>query len=172
MIKGVTYRNGDWYTMGSAFIYLDLKSEAQFPEYVERTNYWRTIFNEPIFEPFFSAIQHKLSTEVFNVPVEFLAECVSGGEKIPVGYPGFHIFPGHDTLVAFFGKKHKDRQWEALLKFPQIKRFFLGQEIKNHFSITIPLVLPFMGGGMLTGEKLDEMYWYREGKLVHAQRGL
>lgn len=162
--RKVNYRNGDWYTLGTS-LYLDLKSEKQFPEYVNKTAYWKRIMREPFFRGPLDIFRKKLSAQVFrgikDVDVQFLAD-VPG---LPVGYPGFHIFPGFENLVAFFGRKHKDLQWEQLFKIPQVQGFFEGKEVGSHFSLTLPLLLPFLGGGLLRGEKLDNFTEYKQGSL-------
>lgn len=165
--RRVSYRNGDWYTLGSS-LYLDLKSEQQYGEYVEKSLYWQSMLNDPTIKPFLDEIRLRLEKNVFGKKTFFLADIDNQGiakTKMPVGYPGFHIFPGHETASAFFGRKHQDRQHEALFQIPLIKDNFKKENVSMHFSFTIPLRLPYMGGGMLLGSNLEEFYPYKENSL-------
>lgn len=52
----------------------------------------------------------------------------------------------------FFGKVHTDQQWETLLKMPGLKYSGINEIIpESVMSLTLPICLPFLGGGMLMG---------------------
>lgn len=71
--RRVSYRNGDWYTLGSS-LYLDLKSEQQYGEYVEKSLYWQSMLNDPTIKPFLDEIRLRLEKNVLGKKTFFLAD--------------------------------------------------------------------------------------------------
>jgi hypothetical protein len=130
------YRNGNWYTLGSS-MYLDLRSKETYPDYLQRLDYWATVMLQN-FGPVLDVLYQRL-TRLLGKNVIFLRDAGAS-----VSYPGFHIVPGDETLSAFFGKRHKDLQWQQLTNLPDFP--FKSEQMKNHFSFTLPLKLPYLGG--------------------------
>lgn len=154
------YRNGSWYTLGAS-IYLDLTEASQLDSFTSKTLYFNGILRNTL-GMFYRDFLHELKV-THNLPWVFLAD------KYPLApLPGFHIFPPEETLQMPFGKTHQDLQWEALWQMPG----FTPPKEVEHFTFTLPLVMPYQGGGMLipsaVGDDMD-FFFYEEGNLyVHS----
>lgn len=148
--RKVNYRNGQWFTLGST-LYLDLKDESGFVDYQTKVDYFNQIL-ESDFGGMLDEVKSRLKKH-FGIDVKFLSEVFK-----PAGLPGFHIFGPEETNQVFFGKVHQDKQWEALLQMPNFP--FPKLFDCEVWSFTIPLVLPFLGGGMNYG---GEVVSYSEG---------
>lgn len=146
------YRNSPFYTVGAP-IYLDLNSEADYPNYTQKVAYFNNVT---------SAFTSEMG-EIF-LAVDWNFRLLSGVSK-----PGFHIFPPHPTSQYFFGKFHEDRQWGVFPKLPEIPNDWLSSlTAESHFSFTYVLKLPQAGGGLYIGDK-NNYYPYEQNALyVHS----
>lgn len=156
------YRNGHWYTLGAS-IYMDLTSPESLAAFAQKTEYFNYIMRS-VFHGFYTCFIVNFQESLPGSNVQFLNDV---HDLSPL--PGFHIFPPEETLQAPFGKVHTDIQWQALERLPNFP-FPNGE--KTHFTFTLPLVMPYQGGGMLIpmekGEGM-EFYFYEEGNLyIHS----
>jgi hypothetical protein len=159
--KSLKYRKGDFYTMG-ANLYIDgelaLKDSASF---IKKVEYWNGVMSDTFPGELYS-IAGLLERDVFKgKKVQYVADF------FPIGLPGFHIFTGFETGAWFFGNEHQDQQWKPLLANDLFKRKFQVERIDGHFSLTLPLKLPYTGGGLLIGEGLKTFYQYKERAMYH-----
>jgi len=155
--RKLKYRNGDWYTIGTPS-YLDLNySEINIQAYAEKVKY----FNGVLFDLYSEyVIDLPASLGLTNaVPLCFLYPLAS--------MFGIHLFPSRQGAQYFLGKIHQDLQWELLFKLPDFP--FKKEDVSKHFSFTIPLLLPYMGGG-LNLER--ERYEYAERALYYHDTGI
>lgn len=158
------YRNGHWFTLGAS-VYMDLTSEAAVPAFAQKTGYFNFIMRS-VFPEFYSMFLENFARTLPGSNVQFLNDI---HDFAPL--PGFHIFPPEETLQAPFGKIHTDIQWQALERLPDFP--FPGAKM-HHFTFTLPLVMPYQGGGMLIpakegAEMPTEFYFYEEGNLyIHS----
>lgn len=160
-----TYRNGKWYTIGAS-VYMDLNRPEDLAPFLQRANYFNVVmqqnFKELLVE-FLDRLNGTVSKESDHT-YQYLYNVYRLGPL-----PGFHIFPPEETLQAPFGKIHRDLQWEALFQIPDFP--FELKDVTNHFTFTLPLVLPYQGGGMFIPdeEDKDKLYQYQEGALyIHS----
>lgn len=154
------YRNGKWYTLGSS-VYMDLTKKEDLAPFVQKTGYFNIVLQQA-FAEFYTQFIDRLNqtTDSVHHVYKYLNQ-----DYRHAPLPGFHIFPPEETLQAPFGKIHQDLQWEALFQMPDFP-FDLGDK-PQHFTFTLPMVLPFLGGGMYLPEENDpdKLYDYKEGSL-------
>lgn len=164
------YRNGHWYTLGAS-IYMDWpegpRNEDSLPAFAQKTDYFNSVLKVH-FASFYKSFAQRLGLEFFGheYDVQYLGNTY---DLAPL--PAFHIFPPEETFISPFGKVHRDLQWQQLIALPGF-RFDPEKIHDSHFTFTLPLALPYQGGGMLMpGEtdKLDRFFMYEEGNLyVHS----
>lgn len=167
--RKLPYRNGNWFTLGAS-MYLDLHDEKTFPAYALKVDYFNRVLRQNFraWEEGFLKRFQAISTA--PPEIKMLADVYEYA-----ALPGFHIFPPEETLQVFFGKVHCDHQWKAFEKMPKFP-FAMGDIAATHFSFTLPLALPYQGGGMAIPTEHDpsktpvfEPYMYEEGNLyVHS----
>lgn len=148
-----SYRSAEWYTVGAA-VYLDHAMPDE--ELSLKTNYFNDVILE-LFPEYIDKILHTLSDSI-NLSCKLLKTA------FPIGVPGFHIFKPHASFSKMFGRFHEDLQWKELSfcgGFP-----FQREDMSKPFSFTHVLQLPFLGGGLLTG---DGFFEYKEGDMyIHS----
>lgn len=160
--RTLPYRNGNWFTLGAS-MYLDLKSQDTFPAYVQKLDYFNRVLGQ-VFKDFHLSFQRVFRDRCILGPDSRL---IMLADIYPyASYPGFHIFAPEETLQMPFAKDHVDKQWEAFAHMPGFP--FPLAELK-HFSFTLPLALPYQGGGMAIPSEFegepDHAYMYLEGNL-------
>lgn len=148
------YRNCEWYTVGCA-VYLD--GLLGVDKFMAKADYWNEIYIN-VFNDFTHDFSDRLS-RTLNSKINYLSHSTR------IGFPGFHIFTGQESAVAFFGHHHTDLQWKNLHQIPDFK--FKQEDMEQHYSFTIPLMLPYLGGGMYLNNG-EEYFKYEENKIyVH-----
>lgn len=148
------YRDSTWYTLGTP-LYLDgfMTPELFYPKVTYMNDLLTNIFNSELLH-FMEILEKKLQTKV-----EFLANVFS------CSLPGFHIFPSNPSLFYFFGNLHRDLQWEGLFKsvnFP-----FRLEDVSEHLSFTLPLMLPYQGGGLIIGNQTAKLNYEVNTLYIH-----
>lgn len=148
------YRNGSWFTLGAS-VYMDLPTLEYIPLFKQKTEYFNTILHS-YFNKFYRMFLGNLNMDFLNgeEPYRYL------NDVYPSPLPGFHIFPPEETLSADFAKVHVDRQWRELFALP---KFPFKVSDAKHFTFTLPLCLPYQGGGMNVPN--DDYVKYKEGTL-------
>lgn len=138
--RKVTYRTGEWFTLGSP-LYLDLLSEATYFDYLQKVIYFNSVLAQHWPELYVSFL------DFFPEPksTDYLSKTYPS-----ISLPGFHIFPGFETFSQFFGKPHFDHQWKTLPKLPQFP--FSEGMMTDHFSFTLVLRAPYLGASILLFE--------------------
>lgn len=157
-----TYRRGKMFTLGTP-LYLDLLTPDQLEGYTKKCAYFNAVLFHR-FGQFFSCLRERLHN-ITGKEVEFLANHFG-----PASLPGFHIFPAHPSGEEMFGKLHTDLQW---MIFPRLMNFSTKFEMGNHASYTLPLQLPYMGGGLIGEYPLDYVertLYVHSGQFNHAIR--
>lgn len=158
------YRNGNWFTLGAS-VYMDLTKKEDLGPFVQKTTYFNVVLQQA-FPEFFIEFLERINQTVDSTDhsYKYLNQVYRYAP-----YPGFHIFPPEETLQAPFGKVHTDLQWEALFQMPD---FPFDVKDVQHFTFTLPLVMPYQGGGMFLPDEPDDkdkLYNYKEGSLyVHS----
>lgn len=163
--RKLPYRNGNWFTLGAS-MYLDCISKETFPAYVQKMFYFNRILRQNFWPEL--ALFLELFSQKTGQEAKWLRDVFEYSS-----YPGFHIFPPEETLQTPFGKDHRDLQWEA---FPQMPGFPFKLEECTHISFTLPLALPYQGGGMAVPQDDNDplgapakAFQYQEGNLyVHS----
>lgn len=171
------YRNGQWFTLGAS-VYMDLATgegpeehrrevfHAKLPAFGQKTQYFNYLLRS-VFPGFYVDFLTQIQSRLPGSEVKYLCD-----EFALAPMPGFHIFPPEETLQAPFGKVHEDIQWQDLWKLPKMP-FILNKGV-THFTFTLPLVMPYQGGGMLIPKSTEakmptEFFFYEEGNLyIHS----
>jgi hypothetical protein len=147
--RGQDYRNGKWYTLGTP-LYMDLLSPDDWFKYAAKVEYFNEILYS--FRNVFGLIFDKLpGGNDFKILADYYKQ---------ISRPGFHIFGSDKSLNYSFGRAHQDLQWKVLPKLPNFP--FSEGQMRDHFSFTWVLRLPFMKGGLLWGETLEHELVYEE----------
>lgn len=149
-----TYRNAEWFTIGTP-LYLD----GFLPEkdFTKKVSY----HNDVLHRTFNFALSQFLNILEKNFPTKIIFL----SNLFPVSLPGFHIFPPCASFFHYFGKPHRDLQWQGL--FRAVNFPFRLEDVSAHLSITLPLMLPYQGGGMLDGEREEFFQYERNVMYVH-----
>lgn len=161
--RAVKYRNARWFTLGTP-LYLDLPSKESYAAYREKTEYFNRILTTTFFD-FTLEVGVAVATALGKSHVPLSA-------MMPVSYPGFHIFPPHETMGHFFGKWHQDLQYRVLPKMPgwpfdqllgSANDIIVDEKLET-YSFTMMLQMPY-GGAALDCRETAGIQWTHEYEL-------
>ena len=128
-----------WYTVGAP-LYLDSDLLGNYTEKSE-------VYNEVLrtnFKPYLDILLKVLAAHT-GYKTELMAD-----SNNHVSLVGFHIHTSGTLFTNFVSRMHTDLQWKSLA-------ILLGQdpevfEHNNHYTFTIPVMIPYMGAFLATPE--------------------